>query len=571
MKKRIVSMVLVAAMALGLAACGGSNAPSQGSAPAEGSATSSETDVLYVNLASEPNYVDPALSTTVDGGTLISNTFVGLYTYDPELNLVPALSDGEAEVSEDGLTYTFHLIESKWSDGSELTANDFVYSWNRVADDNTGSDYQYMFDVVARNDDGTLKVEAPDDYTLVVELNAPCPYFLQLCAFPVYMPVPQASVEAADPEGTNPSAWCQEAGYITNGAYTMTSWAHNESMVFEKNENFYNADQVKINKINFMLSADQTAIYAAYNSGDVDFIDIIPNDELPNLLDNPEFHLAKQLCTYFVCFNVNSELFAGKTPEQAAKMRKAISLLVDRTYLIENITLNADCTAYTFVCPEMEDGNGQEFRANATKYYDSDATGAGMVQEAMALLEECGYSFTEVDGGYQISPALGFSYIINDDSQHEKVAQAIQQDLAVVGIEVQIEKEDWNVFVDDRKNGNFDVARHGWVADYSDPINMLEMWTTDSGNNDAQLGRPKDGVTWAPEWSEYDALISQARVETDTAKRADLLHQAEDMLMDTGAIMPLYHYSDTYMQKPNVSGIYASVFALKYFMYAEKN
>lgn len=571
MKKRIVSMVLVAAMALGLAACGGSNAPSQGSAPAEGSATSSETDVLYVNLASEPNYVDPALSTTVDGGTLIVNTFVGLYTYDSEQNLVPALSDGEAEVSEDGLTYTFHLIESKWSDGSELTANDFVYSWNRVADDNTGSDYQYMFDVVARNEDGTLKVEAPDDYTLVVELNAPCPYFLQLCAFPVYMPVPQASVEAADPDGTNPSAWCQEAGYVTNGAYTMTSWAHNESMVFEKNENFYDAANVKINKINFMLSADQTAIYAAYNSGDVDFIDIIPNDELPNLLDNPEFHLAKQLCTYFVCFNVNSELFAGKTPEQAAKMRKAISLLVDRTYLIENITLNADCTAYTFVCPEMEDGNGQEFRANAKKYYDSDATGAGMVQEAMALLEECGYSFTEVDGGYQISPALGFSYIINDDSQHEKVAQAIQQDLAVVGIEVSIEKEDWNVFVDDRKNGNFDVARHGWVADYSDPINMLEMWTTDSGNNDAQLGRPKDGVTWAPEWSEYDALISQARVETDTAKRAELLHQAEDMLMDTGAIMPLYHYSDTYMQKPNVSGIYASVFALKYFMYAEKN
>lgn len=569
MRKKILSIVLAAAMTIGLVGCGGGS--SSGSAGG-GSQTSSDTDTLYINLASEPNYVDPALSTTVDGGTLIVNSFVGLYTYDSEGKLEPALSDGEAEVSEDGLTYTFHLIESKWSDGSEVTANDFVYSWNRGAADKTGSDYQYLFDVIAHNDDGTLKVEAKDDYTLVVQLNSPCPYFLQLCSFPAYMPVPQASVEEADPEGTNPSAWCQEAGYICNGAYKMTSWVHDESMEFEKNENYYKADEVKINKLNFMLSADETAIYAAYNSGDVDFIDIVPNDEYANLLDNEEFHMLNQLATYFVVFNVNSDLFEGKTPEQASKTRQAISLLIDRTYIMQNISLNATGTADSFVCPEMEDGNGQEYKANSKEYFDADATGAGKADEAKALLEECGYSFTDNgDGTYKISPALGFSYIINEDSTHEKVAQAIQQDMAVLGIEVSIEKEDWNVFVDDRKNGNFDVCRHGWVADYSDPINMLEMWESSSGNDDAQLGKAKDGVTWAPDWTEYDKLIASARKETDTAKRAEILHQAEDLLMETGAIVPLYYYSDVYMQKPNVTNVYGTVFGLKYFMFAEKN
>lgn len=569
MKKKILSIALAAAMAVGLVGCGGG---SQSGSADGGSQASSDTDTLYINLASEPNYVDPALSSTVDGGSLIVNSFVGLYTIDSNSEAVPALSDGEAEVSEDKLTYTFHLIESKWSDGTEVTANDFVYSWNRAAADETGSDYQYLYDVVARNDDGTLKVEATDDYTLVVELVAPCPYFLQLCSFPAYMPVPQASVEAADPEGTNPSAWCQEAGYVCNGAYKMTSWVHDESMEFEKNENYYRADEVKINKLNFMLSADETAIYAAYNSGDLDFIDIVPNDEIINLLDNEEFHLLDQLSTYFIVFNVNSDLFEGKTPEQAAKMRQAISLLIDRKYLIDNVTPYATSTANSFVCPNMEDGNGEEFKANSNNYYDADATGVGMTEDAKALLEECGYSFTDNgDGTYKISPALGISYMLNEDSTHEKVAQAVQQDLAVLGIDVTIEKEDWNVFVDDRKNGNFDVCRHGWVADYSDPINMLEMWESSSGNDDAQFGKEKEGVTWAPDWSEYDKLIAASRTETDTAKRAEILHQAEDLLMETGAIVPLYYYNDPYMQKANVTNVYGSIFGLKYFMFAEKN
>lgn len=272
--KKLVATLLVASMALGLTACGSADKGGNSAGAVEGtesagtaaSATNADTGVLRINLASEPTYLDPALNSTADGGCLAVNTFTGLYTYDQDCNLVPAL--GEATVSEDGTVYTFKMIESKWSNGEELTANDFVYSWNRFADPETAADYSYLCDIIARNADGTLAIEAPDDYTFVVTLTNPCPYFLDLTAFPTFFPVHQASVEAADPDGSNPGAWAQEPGFVCNGAYTLESWAHEESMVYVKNENYYDAENVTMDKLEFMLSADDTAIYAAYNNGD---------------------------------------------------------------------------------------------------------------------------------------------------------------------------------------------------------------------------------------------------------------------------------------------------------------
>jgi peptide/nickel transport system substrate-binding protein/oligopeptide transport system substrate-binding protein len=246
---------------------------------------------LRINLASEPGYLDPALNSSVDGACLAVNSFVGLYVYDENSQLQPALSDGEPEVSEDGLTYTFKLIESKWSNGEELTANDFVYSWNRAVAPETAADYAYMFTPIATNDDGTLQVEALDDYTLQVKLVSPCAYFLDLVAFPTYLPVYQKGVEEANPDGTTPGAWAQEAGFVSNGAFTLDTWNHEESMVYVKNPYYYRADDVKLEKLEFMLSADDTAIYAAYNAGDLDFADTVPTDEVGNLLDNPEFNI----------------------------------------------------------------------------------------------------------------------------------------------------------------------------------------------------------------------------------------------------------------------------------------
>ena len=581
--KKLVASLLVTSMTLGLAACGGNTetagnaaapagteagaADTKEAGAAAASTTNTDTGVMKINLASEPDYLDPALNSSVDGGCLAVNSFVGLYTYDKDENLIPAL--GEATVSEDGMVYTFKMIESKWSNGDPLTANDFVYSWNRGADPATAADYSYLFDIIARDADGKMMVEATDDLTLTVTLTNPCPYFLDLTAFPTFMPVHQASVEAADPDGTNPGAWAQEAGFVCNGAYTLESWTHDESMVYVKNENFYDAANVTMDSLEFMLSADDTAIYAAYNNGDLDFIDTVPNDEIASLLENPEFYIVDNLGTYYIGFNVNDKMFDGKTPEEASKMRRAMSLLIDRQYIVDNIAQTGQQLADTFVPAGMADGNGGEFKGD-TSYYDAAATGAAMVEDAKALLEEVGYSFTDNgDGSYAIEPALGFEYVINEGTAHQQIAESVQADMSVLGIEVSIKTEDWNVFLDDRKNGNFGVAREGWLADYNDPINMLEIFTSESGNNDMQLG--KNPSTAAPQnWAEYDALIDDIRTSADFAARVDLMHEAEDMLMDTGAVVPLYFYNDIYMQKSNVTGAYATIYGMKYFMYATK-
>ena len=590
MKKKVVSVLLATAMVLGLTACGSGDmpaapaasevadsgeqteeAPAEEAPAAEATETNGDTNILRINLASEPDYLDPALNSSVDGGCLAVNSFAGLYTYDESGALVPDLATDMPEISADGTTYTVKLIDSVWSNGDPLTAQDFVYSWNRVIDEKTAADYAYLFDVFVAKSDGTLAIDTPDDHTLVMQLQSPCPYFNDLLAFPTFFPVHQASVEAANPDGDVPGKWAQEAGFVCNGAYMLQEWNHDESMVYVKNPNYHAADTVTMDELHFMLSADDTAIYAAYNSGDVDYIDTLPNDEIASLNGiNPEFGILPQLGTYYVCFNVNDPMFDGKTEEEAANMRKAMGLLIDRQFIVDNIGQTGQIPADAFIPAGMSDGNGGEFKANVS-YYDATKTGADMVEDAKALLESAGYSFTDNgDGTYAIDPAINMTYLTNDGTGHIKIAESIQHDFDALGIKIEIKSEDWNVFLEDRKEGKFTVAREGWVADYNDPINMLEIFASESGNNDAQLGKGTP-VSSSPKWDEYDKMIDEIRYETDLAKRVETMHKAEDMLMDTGAILPIYYYNDVYMQKSNVSGIYATVFGMKYFMHATKN
>lgn len=598
MKKKLVSVLLVACMALSLTACGGGNdkkndaanntntektdetdkedgaegtdAEEEESANTGSSALNTDTNILYINLASEPQYLDPALNSSVDGGCLAVNTFAGLYTYDKDGNLVPDLATAMPEVSEDGKVYTVKMKESKWSNGDELKAQDFIYSWNRAIAEETAADYAYLFDIIAKKDDGTLSVEATDDYTLVITLVSPCPYFGDLLAFPTFLPVHQASVEAANPDGKEPGKWAGEAGFVCNGAYTLEAWDHSESMVYKKNPNYHNVDSVTMEELHFMLSADDTAIYAAYNSGDVDYIDSVPNDEVSSLNGkNPEFGILDNLGTYYIGFNVNDPIFNGKTVEEAAKMRQAMSIMIDRQYIVENIGQAGQVIADSFVPVGMADGNGGEFKQADTSYYDATTTGAGNLEDAKKLLEEAGYSFTDNgDGTYKIDPAINMTYLTNDGTGHIAIAEAVQQDLAPLGITLEIKSEEWNTFLEDRKVGKFTIAREGWLADYNDPINMLELFTSDSGNNDMQLGKGETKSDSA--WSAYDALITEIRNTADFAKRVDLMHDAEDMLMETWSVVPLYYYNDIYMQKPNVDGIYATIYGMKYFMNATK-
>ena len=455
---------------------------------------SNGSDTLRLNLASEPDFLDPALNSSVDGACLAANSFAGLYTYDAEGKTIPACAEGYT-VSEDGLTYTVTLKDGlKWSDGSDLTAADFEYSWKRAVDPKTAADYEYMFSGFAGYDDGAIQVTAVDDTTLEFVLTAPCAYMEDLMAFPTFYPVKKEAVEAAADWETNPGAWCKEAGFVSNGAYVCTGWNHDVSMTYEKNPYFYNADQVSINKLEYMLSADDTAIFAAYNAGDLDFADSVPTNEIAGLqaANNPEFHIVDELGTYYVAFNANSKLFEGKTPAQAACMREAFSLLIDRDYICENIGQTGQVAANSYIPLGMADGNGGVFKANAeTGYYDAyainndhDAT----VAKARELLEAAGFTFGD-DGKLSADTPIDIEYLTNESTGHVAVAESMQQDFEEIGIKMTIQTQDWNVFLEERKQGNFDIAREGWIADFNDPINMLEMWITSSGNNDCQYGR----------------------------------------------------------------------------------
>lgn len=402
-----------------------------------------DADTLRINLASEPDYLDPALNSSVDGACLAVNSFAGLYTYDADGSLQPDLA-ADVSVSDDGLTYTVTLLpDLKWSDGSELNANDFVYSWNRAVAPETAADYSYMFDAIQANDDGTLNVTASEDgQSLTIVLNAPCAYFLDLLAFPAYYPVKQSEVESAADWETNPGAWCQEAGFVSNGAYTLSEWSHDESMTYVKNPYYHKADEVKVEKLQMMLSADDTAIYAAYNAGDLDFADTVPTDEIQSLLDNPEFHIVDNLGTYYVCFNVKSPLFEGKTPAQANAMRRAFALLVDRDYIVENIGQTGQQPANTFIPAGMADGNGGVFKANddaytypneATEgYYDPEAFDENL-DEAIELLKSAGYEFTD-DGMLSEETPITFEYLTNEGTGHVAIAESLQQDFAAIGM-----------------------------------------------------------------------------------------------------------------------------------------
>ena len=456
------------------------------------------TNELALQVASEPDKLDPALNSSVDGACLAILAFGGLYAYDENGALVPEYAEGY-EMSEDGMTYTFTLKDGlTWSDGEVLDAHDFVYSWNRLADPNTAADYSYLTTAIATNEDGTLQVEASEDgKTFTVQLPAPCAYFLDLCAFPAFYAVPQQAVEAAEGADANPGAWALEAGFVSSGPMKLVEWKHDESMTYVPNENYWAADKVSLTKMSFMLSADDAAIYSAFQDGSIQFTDTVATDMMETVKNTPEYHKIPNLGTYYCGFNVNSPMFEGLTVEQAAGMRKAFSLLIDREYIVEAIGQAGQEPANTFIPTGMADGQGGEFRVNDDAYtypvaeekgYYTIAYSEEKVEEARELLRACGYEFDE-NGMLSADTPIDMTYLTNDSEGNVKIGEAIQQDLAVIGINLVVETREWSVFLDERKNGQFDFAREGWLADYNDPINMLEMWETTSGNNDMQFGR----------------------------------------------------------------------------------
>ena len=572
MKKKLVSLVLVAAMALSMVACGNKAASTESSSTGEAPAvatTKEDKTTLNIWMSSEPAHIDPALNSSVDGGCLAVNSFEGLMRYNEAGELEPACAESY-EVADDGLTYTFTMRDGlKWSNGDDLDATDFVYSWKRAASPEVAADYSYLCEIFPsftyEEGLGDDVVASEDGKTLTVTLGAVCPYFLDLCAFPFFFPVNQEAVEASMSDGDPVGTWANDAGenFVCNGAYVLSSWNHDSDMTYVKNDNYWDADSVKVTTLNVMLTAETTAAYTAYTTGDLDFIDDIPVEEMETAKTSSEYVVLDNLGTYYASFNYNTDLYdeLGLDEEQAKVFRHAIALLIDRQYIIDTVGQNNQEVATSFVPAGCSDGNGGEFKNK--DYYSTDYE--ANVEEAKSLLESIGLYDTASDA---LTQDISLTYLTNNSEGNVKIGECIQADLATVGINLSIDQEEWNVFQETRKAGKYDFAREGWIMDYNDPINMLEMYTTSSGNNNPQFGKDSSKDL---DWAKYDQMISDIRSEADLAARAELMHEAEDYLMDTWCIIPIYYYNDPYMIKDYVDGVYGTVEGMKYFYHATIN
>ncbi|MBN2540324.1 MAG: peptide ABC transporter substrate-binding protein [Bacilli bacterium] len=462
-------------------------------------------DALSVCLSSEPSTIDPALNSAVDGATMILHAFSGLIGYNSDGELVADLATAiptPTENTDGTATYVFELrSDLKWSDGSDLTAADFEYAWKRAAADETAADYGYLFAVIDGygTEDG-LNVTATDDTHLSVTLTVDVPYFLELMAFPTFMPVQEAAITAdADGWATDPTS------YITNGAYYVSEWDHNSKIVLTKNDNYWNADSITMDEITFYLSDDDTAILAGFLNGTYDFIDSVPNDEIASLqTEHPaEFFIAGQLGTYYITFNNNtdflpSDISEGMTTneilEANQEIRLALSLLLDRNYVVEEIGQAGQLPAASFVAMGITNADGSQFYESAGSsttyigFYDTAASAyAQNCATAVDILSKY-FDYNERTKKFTNFPS--FDYLYNTSTGHQAIGEYIQAAFAQYGITITLVNQEWGTFLETRKNGDYVLARNGWLADFNDPISFLDMWVSSSGNNDAQLGVP---------------------------------------------------------------------------------
>lgn len=549
MKKKLVSLLLVVCMAASMVACGSSDngaaSNNDGSATTEnggdaagGDAAAGDT-MITACIASEPETIDPSLNSSVDGATYIQHTFEGLMKFQAvdgqvEPEVVPGQAAAEPTVSEDGLVYTFTLRDDiYWSDGEPVTAQNFVYSWQRIVDPATASDYCYIIDMVANSkeiqagekDKSELGIVALDDKTLEITLVSPCAYFMDLCAFSSLMPLREDVVEGND-------AWTFD-NYVGNGKYVISEWTHDESIVMTVNDKYYAQDEIKNDGITWKLMDDANAMLADFRSGSLDFINSVPVDETEALLAEGTLKTTPYLGTYCAVFNTE------EAPFDNALVRQAFSLAIDRNYICEKITQCGETPASGWVPTGTTNYAGGDFRVDGGEYYSvAEEDYEANCAKAKELLAEAGYPDGE---GFPV-----VTYLYNTDDKHQKIYEALAymwQD--VLGVQVTGSNQDWNVFLSTRSDGDFEVARHGWIADYNDAVNFLDMYMTSQigGNNYAR---------WSNE--EFDNLITASITETDTAKRQEILHQAEDLMMEDMIVAPLYFYVEPYCLSTDLTG-----------------
>ena len=567
--KNVAAVAMAGCMAASLAACGGSASTAASTETSTAASTEAATGEESTGTASgftvqygpNPETLDPALNSAIDGANTLITVFEPLLLIDENNEVIP----GQAEsytVSDDGLVWTFTMRDGlKWSDGSDLTAKDFEYSFKRLAAPDTAAPYAEtvvgMIDGYAdatgnpdadgntttEPDFDALNVVASEDgKTLTVTLSYPCAYFDKLAAFAAMSPVQQATVEA------NGDAWCTAPDtYVCNGPYYISEWVPSERIVLAKNPNYvggWDSSKIVSDTITLLLLEDSSAAYAAYNSGEAQLVKDVPTDEIPSLTkaeDGGDFYVDTILGTYYISLNDQKEPFTDPN------VRKALSLAIDRDYVANTIMQGTYTPAYNMVGPGIVDESGMFYdNANDGKTYISDDYEANL-EAAKQALADAGYPNGE---GF---PTIEYS--TNDAGYHTPVAEYLQQAWGELGITVNINKVEWASFTPLRRAGDYDASRNGWVMDYNDPSNMLELFTTSNGNNDGKYSS-----------ADFDAAIEASKV-ADKSVHFQKLHEAEDILMNDYACIPVAYYNDFWLQSPSLKGTWHSPYGYWYLQY----
>ena len=513
-------LVVLGLLVTGCGSTGGGNA-----APTE-----KVPQVLTYNNASEPETIDPAKAQGAPDLTVINAVFEGLVRYDKDVKATPAMAK-EWKISDDKKTYTFTLKDSKWSNGDPVTADDFVFAWERVLNPATASPYSYQlyylengqaYNEGKEKDFSKVGVKALDAKTLQVKLNAPAPQFLGLTAFGTLMPV-NKKVVSADKD------WATKLdSYVGNGPFKMTKWEKNQKFEFAKNDNYWDKGSVKLDTLVYTSVTKSSTEYNMFETGQIDFGDDPPTEEIERLLKDKTVALAPDLTTYYYVFNTKAK------PFDDPKVRKAFAMAINRESIVKNVTKANQKPAFGFVPSGFPDADTtKDFRAVGGDYFKED------VAEAKKLLAEAGYpdgkNFPKVE------------LMVNDNEAHVKIASAILEmwktNLGISNISVKT--MEWGSYLKARKSGDYQIARAGWGADYLDPMTFVDLYTTANigGNND---------TFWSN--AEFDKTIAAVNAEGDTNKRFELMHKAEKLMMDDQIILPIYFYTNPYYAKPYLKG-----------------
>lgn len=524
--KKFMGIFLTAMLVFVLAACT-ANESAGSDTKDDGDNSEAKEKILRLNNGAEPTSFDPVIGFDAVSWNALNNLMEGLTRlgkdHEPE-----AATAEKWDISEDGKTYTFHIrADAKWSNGDDLTANDFVFAWKRLLNPETGSGAAFLGYFIEGGEaynSGTgsaddVKVKAVDEKTFEVTLISPQAYFLSVIANPAFFPVNE-KVAAETPD------WFAEADtFVGNGPFSLESWEHDKEFVMKKNDQYWDAKNVKLDGVHWAIVEDTNTEYQLYQTGELDSSDV-PADLSEKLFSEGKANVEEQAGDYFYRMNVTLE------PFQNVNIRKAFAMAVDQKQIVDFVTKNQETSAYGFVSPGFKDPSGKDFREASGDLVKTDAA------KAKALLEK-----GMKEEGYDKLPEVTLSY--NTDDTHKKIAEALQQMFKDnLGVDVKLANLEANVFATDQKALKFQLSKSSFLADYADPVNFLENF---------QTGHSMNRTGWTN--AEYDQLIKDSKNESDEAKRFELLYKAEKILFDEAPIIPLHFYNQVYLQNEDVTGI----------------